>query len=94
MTKKQLESTKWAKEFKKDCPSCYEEAIKFALDQYQCFNIYHNTELGVPMWSIAAIVLPSSTNDNFWMASFEVQRDAAALCEKMGWKYSIAHRRR
>jgi hypothetical protein len=78
---KQLHKTKWAKDFKKEDPSIYEVAIKFASDPTITFDIYKSNETGEKIWAI--------DHKGFWMNAYKTQKQAIQLCKTMGWKYKL-----
>lgn len=84
MTRKELEKTPWAKKFKSECPSSYEEAIERALSPNFEVIIIHSHELEKRIYAIEA--LEEGEKTEFWMEAFEYKGDAIALCERMGWR--------
>jgi hypothetical protein len=76
-----IHKTPWAKEFKKEDPSIYDEAIEYASDKSITFYIYQSDETGKKVWSI--------NHKGFWMNAFKTQKEAVELCKTMRWKYKI-----
>ena len=79
MTKKQLEKTTWAKKFKVDDPSDYDQAIFYALKNPLCVDIQRTDENGEMLWAIQVV------DSSFWMEAFPLKTQAINLCNKMGW---------
>ena len=82
MTKTKLIKTPWAKEFKKDSPVSYDQAIDLAMMPNLLVRIYKTDENGEWMWAIEAVIL-----NGFWMDAKKTKKEAIALCENMGWIY-------
>lgn len=79
MTKKELEQTEWAKNFKKGCPTSYKKAIDLVTITVK---ILHSNELGEWMWAVVA-------GEDFWLDAFTTKKEAINLCKEMGWRYTI-----
>lgn len=77
-----IKSTAWAKKFKRECPSAYDDAMDYASQPEVKVFIIKNNELDekVLMYSIE---IPMT---HFWMDSFPTREEAVKLCEKMGWE--------
>ena len=84
MTPEQIKNSDWAKNFMEESPTSYDQAIKYACSDNFSVDLYHNTETGVPIWSIVACVDDYPTD--FWMDSFKTKKEALALCKEMGWR--------
>ena len=82
MTKRELVKTQWAKNFKKESPVSYLQAIELALIPNLPVRIFKTDENGEWMWAIEAVLL-----NEFWMDAFKLKKDAVLLCEEMGWRY-------
>ena len=91
---KTIISTKWARNFKRTCPTGYKEAIRLAeklhSGEITKVMIYPNNENGTWVWSI----VPSGENvsrfdQEFWLDAKSLQKDAIAVCCEMGWEYHI-----
>ena len=79
MNKKGIKQTEWAKLFKKECPSCYKDAIAFAAIENLNVWLNYNNETGDWQWSIQV------ADTDFWLDSFDTKEQAEKLCEEMGW---------
>jgi hypothetical protein len=80
---KNIKNSKWAKEFKKDCPTAYNEAIKLAQDPNLEVDVYKSDEAGAFMGDFQWVI---ATEKNFWMDAKKTKKEALALCKEMGWK--------
>jgi len=76
-----IKSTTWAKNFKRECPHNYDDAIAFASYPNLKVKIIRNNELDESVWmySIAVDVV------DFWMESLPTHEEAVKLCNKMNW---------
>ena len=84
MTREELEKTEWAKKFKRDCHSNYEEGIHYALDPNLIVDISTTKD-----WSLGFLPMLAITpdcNPDFWLECFNTKNEALALCREMGWK--------
>lgn len=75
-----IEETPWAKNFYKDCPSQYKDAIEYASKPNLEVDIIHTNELG--SWQYAIVV----EGNDFWMDAFYTKEEALNLVGEMGWK--------
>lgn len=76
-----LETTTWAREFKKDSPVSYEQALTLAMAPDLTVWLVHNSDSGVWQWSIVADELAPG----FWLDAKPTKEEALALCAEMGW---------
>lgn len=88
MTLKELKATEWAKEFKKESPACYQEALEYAMTSDLKVNVYqelvfigNETETSLN-WVISVVDDPT----DFWMDAKKTKKEALALCKLMSWK--------
>lgn len=79
MNIKEIESTQWAKEFKKQSPTSYPLALIYSTDTNLTFDIHQSDETGEKLWVI--------DHCGFWMDGFTNKKDAINLCKKMNWNY-------
>ncbi len=87
MTRKELERTTWAKEFKREAPESYATAIKIALDPNLRVMVHRVNQSGEKLWVIDTWVL--GANDlysSIWMDFRPTKKAALELCKQMGWK--------
>lgn len=84
MTMAELEKTAWAREFEKDAPVSYAEALRLASRQggLEVDVESATTVLGEPCYAIVA----ADHEPTFWMDHKPTRRDAVALCKNMGWR--------
>jgi hypothetical protein len=82
MTKTELKKTKWAKEFKKECPDQYEEALELALNPDLRVFIQKSDASGIVLWAVST----GELNPEFWLDAKKTKKEALALCKEMGWK--------
>jgi hypothetical protein len=76
---KSIRRTKWAKEYKRDDAGTYEEAIKLAsrpVVEVDILKIVYERQL---LWAVV-------TDNDFWLDSPSTEKEARALCERMGWQ--------
>lgn len=87
--RQQLEATEWAKEFKADCPTSYEDALTIASLDVVDVDIYKSNESGTMMWHVqyTGKEFPKWTN-LFWLDSKKTEDEARELCDAMGWVYT------
>ena len=79
---KRIERTKWAREFKRDCPWNYSTAIELASDADLFVQIKRSTEVKLAgEWAIIA-------GGDFWLDAKPTKREAVTLCHEMGWRIS------
>jgi hypothetical protein len=79
MKLRDIKTTQWFKNFKKECPYSYDKALEYALNPNIIFTIHQSDETGENLYVIDC--------DGFWMDGFKCKGDAIHLCEEMGWKY-------
>jgi hypothetical protein len=83
-SKNLIYKTSWAKEFKKDCPTSYNQAISLAkLGKQLEVEVYKNNENGEWLWSIAVVNHLNATG--FWMDSKPTKKEAMAIVKQFGW---------
>jgi hypothetical protein len=82
MTRKEIEKTNWARDFKKDSPISYEEAIDIAMIPKLSVTIYRTNENGEWMWAIEPVNVAG-----FWMDARKTKKESEKLCKEMGWRY-------
>ena len=82
-----IEETDWAKNFKYDCPTRYDDALKIVSQDVVNVNIIRTDELnyGVFLYAISN----DDLYEDFWLDMREKKEDAIKLCEEMGWNYTI-----
>ena len=82
-----IEHTSWAKSFKREAPYFYDEAIRRATSPDFAVKIIHSTEIGPPLWAVAAVAEKGKPDDGgFWMVAFPTKGEALDLCKEMGWR--------
>lgn len=82
-----IELTSWAKSFKREAPYFYDEAIRRATSPDFAVKIIHSTEIGPPLWAVAAVAEKGKPDDGgFWMVAFPTKGEALDLCKEMGWR--------
>lgn len=85
MTLNQLEATAWAREFKKDAPVSYVEALRYA--QKKNFKVYieRSTDTGEDQW-VAHATDEEGGPSGFWMDAKKSRKELVGLCREMGWR--------
>lgn len=85
-----IEKTEWVMKFKtKVKPNVYKRMLELALKQHCVVNIFQVYEMQGKFWVIAF-----NADPQVWADKFKHQKDAVALCKKMGWKYKIEREER
>lgn len=84
MTLKELRKTEWSKSYKIVCPSTFNEAMGYALNDDFFVTVGSSDETGKMLWFIAAY------ETDFWMDSFKTKKEAIDLCNVMNWKVKNA----
>jgi len=91
---KPIKSTNWARRFKRNCLSDYEEGVRIAKmlreDENSSVCIYHNNENGEWQWSIVPDCESlTRSQQGFWLDSSPTQKGAIEICREMGWRYHV-----
>lgn len=82
-----IEHTSWAKDFKREAPYFYDEAIRRVTSPNFAVKIIHTTELDKPVWVVEAITEKDKPDEGgFWMEAFPTKYKALDFCEKMKWR--------
>lgn len=82
-----IEHTSWAKNFKREAPYFYDEAIRRVTSPDFAVKVIHSTELGSPVWAIEAVAEEGDPDDcGLWMEAFPTKYKALDFCEKMKWR--------
>lgn len=78
----QLRRSKWAKNFKCECPQQYEDAILHAstLKYVKIEKLDDHSFVGDFVWAI----MPD-TNPEFWLDGLTTYDEAFQLCNEMNW---------
>ena len=79
-----IEHTSWAKNFKREAPYFYDEAIRRVASPDFAVKIIHSTELDSPVWAVEAIA-EHAYDGGLWMEAFTTKDEALDFCEEMGW---------
>jgi hypothetical protein len=79
-----IEDTEWAKLFKRDCPSSYDQAIKFASRDDVEVAVELSEDTGEQVFAI--ILIDDSMETGFWLDAFDTKDEAIALCVEMNWR--------
>lgn len=77
MTREEIEKTKWAKEFKKNYPDKYWDAICHAMRRRLLVGVVRESS----EWNIYV-----ESDFGFQMGTRKTKKAALALCREMGWK--------
>ena len=80
-----IEHTSWARNFAREAPYFYEEAISRANSPNFAVKIVCSTETGDPLWAVEAIA-EHANDGGFWMVAFPTKGEALDLCKEMGWR--------
>lgn len=80
-----IEQTSWARNFAREAPYFYEEAISRANSPNFAVKIVCSTETGDPLWAVEAIA-EHAYDGGFWMVAFPTKGEALDLCKEMGWR--------
>ena len=90
LSRKELEATEWAMDFKKNNPAHYGLALLYAQTGPKGLRVVlrWNTETGVLMCAVAVF-----EDESFWMDSFPNRKSARDLCRKMGWRIQMENTR-
>ena len=83
MNRNQIETTQWAKAFKMEAPTSYDEAITIASNPDMRFELNQTDEAGEKQWVISPV---ESRFSGFWMDAKKTKKAAIELCREMGWK--------
>lgn len=75
-----IETTLWARRFRKNALYFYELAIKYANQPQLAVKIELRDDLEYPMWAIVVV-----DSDDFWMDAFDLRETAFELCNYMKW---------
>lgn len=81
MTANDLANTSWAREFLKECPSQFENAVRLASDPDLEVMIERTDDSGSLVYAISPISAPK-----FWFDAFSSKRKAIQFCHSMSWK--------
>ena len=82
-----IEHTSWAKNFKREAPYFYDEAIRRVTSPNFAVKIVYSTEIGDLVWAVEAVAEEDKTDDGgFWMEAFPTKYNALYFCEKMKWR--------
>lgn len=82
-----IEQTSWAKNFKREAPYFYDEAIRRVTSPNFAVKLMHTNELGTLMWAVEAVAEKGDPNEGgFWMEAFPTKYKALDFCEKMNWR--------
>jgi hypothetical protein len=77
-----IKSTYWYKGLRKaTCKDTALEALKYATDPAERFEVFKSNETGEDVWAIAPV-----SNIGFWMDAKKTKAAAEKLCVSMGWK--------
>tara|TARA_B100000614_G_C14548131_1_gene492877 strand:- start:811 stop:1074 length:264 start_codon:yes stop_codon:yes gene_type:complete len=77
-----IKNTPWAKRFKAECPTAYDEAIRIASETPCSVIIYHAQDQNVEEWKW---VVESEQEPGFWLDAFDTEDEARELVREMGW---------
>ena len=90
MTKKELEQTKWAHDFKKYCQQEYDLAIAYATNKKLevCIVDKHQIKTKHNDRRVALQVIIEGRFIDFWLCTKRNRYLAEELCNEMGWKIS------
>jgi len=80
-TRKSLERSAWAEEFKRDAPVSYATALRYAQEERLEVFVEKTDESGYLQWVIRVLDDPA-----FWMDAKPTKKAATELCRQMGWK--------
>jgi hypothetical protein len=82
MSRTEIEATEWAKRFKVEYPSSYEEAIKLAaiLDHISVQKRGDHSLQFDYFWAITSDCPP-----DFWLGAIPTQKEAVAVCRSLKW---------
>ena len=82
-----IEHTSWARNFAREAPYFYDEAIRRVTSPNFAVKIIHTTELDKPVWVVEAITEKDKPDEGgFWMEAFPTKYKALDFCEKMKWR--------
>ena len=87
MTREELEKTPWAINMRETAPWAYDEAMELALSPNFAVMIISTNESGE--WVYAVEALKNGKRTDFWMESYKSEKNAMALCERMGWRVVV-----
>lgn len=83
MTRSEIEATEWARRFKAECPTSYEDAIKLAevVDRVVIERRDDHSSKGDFLWAI----IPECRTD-FWLDALPTKQAALVVCREMKWR--------
>jgi len=76
-----IEDTKWAKDFKSDCPGQYDAAIRLVSKPDLKVDIDYNNENGEWVHAIRVV-----GNYDFWLDAKKTLEQSEKLCAEMNWE--------
>ena len=78
----EIQKTAWAKRFKAECPTAYDEAIRLALETPCNVIVYNAQDQNIEEWKW---VVESEQEPGFWLDAFDTEDEARKLVREMGW---------
>jgi hypothetical protein len=76
-----IRATDWAKRFKRNAPSSFEEALSIAAAPRLPVILKWNEDTGERLCSVSPIA-----NPDFWLDAFPTAKEAIQLCREMDWR--------
>lgn len=84
MTRDEIITTDWARRFKEECPSRFEEAIAIA-ERAPVVDIVMTDEHSF-RGDYKFVIIEHGGDNSFWLDAFNTKEEALSLCEAMGWR--------
>ena len=77
-----IEDTAWAKRFKAECPTAYDDAIKIAgeTSHVTLEKRDDHSAKGDFVWAITSVTEP-----DFWLDGCKTKKEALAVCKELKW---------